>query len=343
MTESEARKKVVSIVNKWVGGRQGSAIHREILDIWNDYAKDHGKPHAYESYAWCAETASAAQIKAGFAKYVPISLSCGDLIAQAKELGIWVENDAHHPKIADQVIYGWDAPKTGDAPGKYYHDHVGTVVATGKDTFIVVEGNAGSPSQVRKLTRGIDFNKISGFICPDYKMIAKKLTPATSKPATTKPVASKPAQEKPASTSSETTYTVKKGDTLTAIAKKYGTTVAKLKKLNNIANANVIRVGQVLKLKDSTKPASNIKEVKASHLARSESSAYDHTYVVTDGLNLRDGAGTDYKILVTMPRNSKVRCYGFYTMVDGTPWLYVEYMDGNTKYTGFCSKKWLLY
>lgn len=42
------------------------------------------------------------------------------------------------------------------------------------------------------------------------------------------------------------TYTVKKGDTLSAIAKKYGTTVAKLKKANNIANANKIYVGQKL-------------------------------------------------------------------------------------------------
>ena len=42
------------------------------------------------------------------------------------------------------------------------------------------------------------------------------------------------------------TYTVKKGDTLTAIAKKYGTTVNKLVKLNNIKNKNLIYVGQVL-------------------------------------------------------------------------------------------------
>lgn len=45
-----------------------------------------------------------------------------------------------------------------------------------------------------------------------------------------------------------TTYTVKKGDTLSAIAKKNGTTVNALAKLNNIANVNYIYVGQVLKL-----------------------------------------------------------------------------------------------
>lgn len=44
------------------------------------------------------------------------------------------------------------------------------------------------------------------------------------------------------------TYTVKKGDTLSAIAKKNGTTVNALAKLNNIQNVNYIYVGQVLKL-----------------------------------------------------------------------------------------------
>eukprot|EP00461_Guttulinopsis_vulgaris_P000025 UN00025 len=44
------------------------------------------------------------------------------------------------------------------------------------------------------------------------------------------------------------TYTVKSGDTLSAIAKKFGCTVAQLVSLNNIKDANKIKVGQVLKL-----------------------------------------------------------------------------------------------
>ena len=42
----------------------------------------------------------------------------------------------------------------------------------------------------------------------------------------------------------KTVYIVKKGDTLSGIAKKYGTTWQKLKKVNNIKNANLIYVGQ---------------------------------------------------------------------------------------------------
>jgi LysM repeat protein len=52
--------------------------------------------------------------------------------------------------------------------------------------------------------------------------------------------------------SSSTTYTVKKGDTLTAIAKAHGTTVAKLVSLNKLKDADEISVGQKLKLVAST-------------------------------------------------------------------------------------------
>ena len=45
-----------------------------------------------------------------------------------------------------------------------------------------------------------------------------------------------------------TEYTVKAGDTLWAIAAKYGTTVSELVKLNDISNPNVIYVGEVLQI-----------------------------------------------------------------------------------------------
>lgn len=50
------------------------------------------------------------------------------------------------------------------------------------------------------------------------------------------------------------TYTVKAGDTLSAIAKKYGTTVSELARLNNISNVNLIVVGQVLIISGTPTP-----------------------------------------------------------------------------------------
>ena len=47
-------------------------------------------------------------------------------------------------------------------------------------------------------------------------------------------------------------YIVKKGDTLSAIARKYGTTVSKLAKANAIKDVNVIHTGQLLTIPDDS-------------------------------------------------------------------------------------------
>lgn len=49
-------------------------------------------------------------------------------------------------------------------------------------------------------------------------------------------------------TQTASTYTVRAGDNLSAIASRFNTTVATLQSLNNIRNANLIYVGQVLKI-----------------------------------------------------------------------------------------------
>lgn len=60
-----------------------------------------------------------------------------------------------------------------------------------------------------------------------------------------------------------TTYTVKKGDTLSKIAAANGTTVSELAKLNNITNVNLIYVGQVLKLSGTATPVATNTSNKA--------------------------------------------------------------------------------
>lgn len=47
----------------------------------------------------------------------------------------------------------------------------------------------------------------------------------------------------------KSTYVVKKGDTLSSIARAYGMSATTLRKINDMTNADVIRAGQVLKLK----------------------------------------------------------------------------------------------
>lgn len=66
-------------------------------------------------------------------------------------------------------------------------------------------------------------------------------------------------------TASETTeYTVAAGDTLSAIAQKYGTTVEELTKLNGIKNVNLIDVGQVLKISEALETSVDLTDKQQS-------------------------------------------------------------------------------
>jgi murein DD-endopeptidase MepM/ murein hydrolase activator NlpD len=70
----------------------------------------------------------------------------------------------------------------------------------------------------------------------------KLLAGQSSTPA---PVSVTPAKPVPVGA----TYTIVRGDNLTKIAKRFGTTVAELARINKIVNPSAISVGQVLKLK----------------------------------------------------------------------------------------------
>lgn len=63
------------------------------------------------------------------------------------------------------------------------------------------------------------------------------------------------------------------------------------------------------------------------------------SYKVTasDGLHIRAGAGKGKKSLAVMPKGAKVQCYGYYTDVSGTKWLYITYKN----LTGFSSSEHL--
>ena len=74
-----------------------------------------------------------------------------------------------------------------------------------------------------------------------YTGASESVNAGASTTTTTKPSTS-------TGTGSETVYVVKAGDTLSAIAKKYGTTYQKLAQYNGIANPNIISVGQKIRI-----------------------------------------------------------------------------------------------
>lgn len=88
----------------------------------------------------------------------------------------------------------------------------------------------------------LDLNRLTGSKPLSYFTNGKQSTKKTKKKSTSKSSKAK----------SPSTYTVKKGDTLSHIAKRHGTTVNRLASLNNIKNVNKIYVGQKIKLPGGT-------------------------------------------------------------------------------------------
>lgn len=89
------------------------------------------------------------------------------------------------------------------------------------------------------------------------------------------------ASPQPVPQPTETTYTVVAGDTLSGIASRYGTTYQELARINNIANPNLIYVGQVIKIPTSgTNSTSNVitYTVKKGDTLSGIASRYGTTY-----------------------------------------------------------------
>lgn len=97
-----------------------------------------------------------------------------------------------------------------------------------------------STGRVNGYNGNVDMNYFSGdsSAWDKYAGGSPSVTPSQPTPA---PQPSKPVQ-------STTTYTVRKGDTLSGIASKYGTTYQELARINGITDPNKIYPGQVLKI-----------------------------------------------------------------------------------------------
>ena len=125
-------------------------------------------------------------------------------------------------------------------------------------------------------------------------------------------------------------YTVKKGDTLSAIAKAMGVSVDELAAYNGISNPDVISVGQVIK-----KPKAN-----------SGSSSLNETpqwvgKCTANSLHVRSWAGTENPNIKSWPRLSKGNLVDVCDTVkasDGSDWYYIR-IDG--RIYGFVSAKYI--
>lgn len=86
-------------------------------------------------------------------------------------------------------------------------------------------------------------------------------------------------------------YTVKSGDTLSAIAKEKNTTVDAIAKKNKISNVNLITVGQVLEIEDVN--ATN-KTSEQATTSKTDTTQATTSVSASDGLSAEDAAAKEW-------------------------------------------------
>ena len=65
------------------------------------------------------------------------------------------------------------------------------------------------------------------------------------------------------------------------------------------------------------------------------------TYTTTGNLNMRDDAGVTKNSLCVIPKGTKVKNYGYYSVSNGVKWMYIQVTLNGVKYTGFSSSRYL--
>ena len=86
-------------------------------------------------------------------------------------------------------------------------------------------------------------------------------------------------------------YTVKSGDTLSAIAKEKNTTVDAIAKKNKISNVNLITVGQVLEIEDDKATTNTTEQASTS---KDNTGQATTTVSASDGLSAEDVAAKEW-------------------------------------------------
>lgn len=163
MTENELRRQVTAQAESWLGVREGEALHREILAVYNAHRPAGGYVMGPDD-PWCAAFVSAVGAVCGLEDILYPDCSCPAMLAKYRAAGRFEEADEAVPRPGDLIFYDWQDAGTGDCRGE--PDHVGLILEADEKGMLVIEGNLSDRVGTRRLR--IDAPCIRGFGKPDY-------------------------------------------------------------------------------------------------------------------------------------------------------------------------------
>ena len=169
MTEDAIRQRVVDTALAYLGVHEGTAEHKEIVNLYNSQSKP---PRGYllkNTDPWCAAFASVVGIVLGISHIILPECSCGKMIELYKAAGRWEERDDYVPSPGDLVMYDWDAQR-GECLGA--PNHVGMVESIKGKTIRVIEGNYDNQVKIREIC--VEYVKVRGFCLPDYAGLVQR-------------------------------------------------------------------------------------------------------------------------------------------------------------------------
>ena len=220
-TEMELRNLPVNYLKQYLGIKEGSAEHKEILKVFNDSGLcKRYKMTIYD--AWCATAVSSSFLASGLSSIFPcVECGCGKMIALAQAAGIWNEDDTYKPSIGDVVLYSWsDGTNYATTDNRNAPDHVGIVSKVSGSSLTIIEGNYSNTVKERALQ--VNGRYIRGYIVPRYSSLASTSTPSSG--TTT------------SSTTTTTTTTTSQG----------GFDMAKLSQIKKNSTGALVRSAQLL-------------------------------------------------------------------------------------------------
>lgn len=170
----------------------------------------------------------------GSMKYPALNCNAENFIERAKSLGLSIVS---YPSLGGIMVWQKGSTLSGN-------DGAGHVAIVEKiidgNTIYTSESGYGSKTAFWNSTRNNNNGRWG--LASGYTFRGCIVNPVIGDVHYVAPVQPSP------STSNDVVYTVVKGDTLSGIASKYGTTYQKLAEYNNISNPNLIIVGQKIKI-----------------------------------------------------------------------------------------------